>query len=381
MKKRICSKMLLAMVTVVLVFLCAGNALAFNTEDSGLNMVAVPPHNTGDYYDKFIADDSFGGVFYEGDVLVVNYVGDYADFTIPYSVSDADVTYRAVEYSLQFLECVKDYLGEMTEEYSIRMIDANEMTNKVDVLLGDYSEKSKAEIISNIDDEFGCSDFLNFLDGEGFTIKETIAYELPDTVSFEDIYDVSPYALERASNTIFSGMLIKVNSGYMTLGPATSSTVAYTAGHGFRQSIVQSGENMSANVYLGNITGSLSCIGTGVGHCNNAHKDWAIITALSSYTFTPIVTTATTNVRMGTPIYMYGAVSGITGGTVTRTNAIVNGMTGMCAGSYFCQGGDSGAAIFNDAQSPTTAYGIQSAAGYDANNNWVESYFTPFPVF
>lgn len=379
MKKRISSRMLLVMASIIFVFLCVGNAMASNTEGSGLSIPAAPLSND-DYYDKFIADDSFGGVYYEGDTLVVNYVGDYADFAIPYSISDADIEYRAVEYSLQFLECVKDYLGKMTEEYSIHLVDANEMTNKVDILLGNYSEESRAEIITIIDEEFGGSEFLNFLDGKEITIKNTIAYEQPDSALFEDFYDVNSYASERATKTVFSGMLIKVNDGYMTLGPATSSTEAYSAGHGFRSSIIQTGENMSAQVYSGNM-GLQYLIGNGVGHCTNARKDWAKITGVSSNTFFPIVNTVTSNVKAGTAIYMYGAVSKVTGGTVTRTNAVVNGMPGMCAGSYFCQPGDSGAAIFNSNQLPTTAYGIQSAAGYDANDNWVESYFTPFPVY
>lgn len=86
---------------------------------------------------------------------------------------------------------------------------------------------------------------------------------------------------------------------------------------------------------------------------------------------------------------MLGATSGETSGKITHTDISVaiapyEPMTGMCAGDYECNLGDSGAGIFDcrakDVLTVSTnanTYGIQSSGEF-LNGKWAGvSYFTP----
>ena len=353
------------MITFLLVLLGAGNTFAADVdvkETQSNNDIET-------YLHELESDNSFGGIYYDGDTLIINYVKSSNSLAVPYGMVDVDIEYRAVEYPIRLLEEVKEYLIPMMDEYNIYMLDANEMTNQVDIALSDFSEEKQNNVIALVNEQFGNTDFLNFINAEGYTVATTIAYEGSGGVASEEIADLD---IARSYFSAFSGMEIKVNSMYLTLGPATSATQAYTAGHAFQGygTVV-----CRRDVYVTN--GVVEhCIGQGVGYLGNGHTDWATISSNGS-TFAPIV--KTDSPTMGKPIYMWGARSGITAGTITRTGISVGNLNGMCAGSYSCQQGDSGAGIFDAQQSPSIAYGIQSGMGL-INGTWVESYFSPFPV-
>lgn len=326
------------------------------------------------YFAQYPLDEDFGGIYYDGDTLVVNYVGDSNNIVHPrvFTNVELDVEYRPVQYSLQLLESVKDYLGTMMDEHGILVLDANEMTNQVDVSLKESSDEIKTMIRALVSQQFGISEFLNFIDLSGVTVQSTVAYECPD-------YHFDKSFLRESRAGEYASMLpIMMNSGYYTLGPAVAENRGYTAGHGIPGSV-------DAAVYAVDLPVGIQgrLIGRAQGHYGGSEKDWALIS--SSVTLRPIVKLIPP--VMGRPVYMWGAVTTMSPGTITATNATVGAnapyrdLTGMCAASYECAQGDSGAGICNSnvINSDTAAYGVQSSAlFYTGTTTWAgTSYFTP----
>ena len=150
-----------------------------------------------------------------------------------------------------------------------------------------------------------------------------------------------------------------MNGGYYTLGPITSSQTAFSAGHGV--SIT------GTSVY----TGFLKLIGIAHGYYGGRYGDWSRISLGSNVDTAVQHRTASPVMRQS--VRMLGAVSGITNGSVSKTNIDVfadapwANLTGMCSATYSCQRGDSGAAIL---LSNNSCVGIQSSATFDVNGNW-----------
>ena len=122
---------------------------------------------------------AFGGFYYEGDTLIVNVVEGQpiAYHQTPSFFStypDVEVHYRTVKYSLDFLESVKDALVPQMSSLGISVLDANEATNQVDIYLSHTGEQVQSTIIQLIDNSFGISDFLNFIDYSNLSIRNNI---------------------------------------------------------------------------------------------------------------------------------------------------------------------------------------------------------------
>lgn len=116
---------------------------------------------------QLLSDDNFGGLYYndEGN-LVVNVVDTN---NIPKTLSEDEsitnnVTFQEVSYSLAALEAVCDSLVPHMDTLKIMALDANDVTNKVDVCLSDFSDQNKAQILALIDTELVSRDAINFID-------------------------------------------------------------------------------------------------------------------------------------------------------------------------------------------------------------------------
>lgn len=324
------------------------------------------------YFMQYPMDESFGGFYYDGETFVVNYVGSPSNIVQPKVFANAEksIEYRSVPYSLHLLESVKDYLGARMHEYGILVLDANEMTSQVDVSLKECSEEIKAAIEALVEQQFGSNECLNFIDLSGTTIQSTVAYERPDYHLFEQFLSKN-----RAMDCI-SMFPIRIDSGYYTLGPAVAANKGYTAGHG-----VSSGASVYTVDPVTVIPGFY--IGWAQAYYGGSNRDWSLISA--SVTLKPIVKLIPP--VAGASVYMWGAVTTMSPGTITATNVTVSAnipfkdLTGMCAASYKCAEGDSGAGIFNDnnINSVTASYGVQSSAlFYTGTTTWAgTSYFTP----
>lgn len=370
MKKRITSLLF----SLVIVFGMAIPTLAWvssNYETESFQSYSIDEIFKYEYelakdYCPTISEENFGGIYYDNDQLVVN-ITDFDLLTDSHSLSSQSATYMNAEFkvvknSLQDLELVKDFLTQYMNKYSINIVDANEITNQVDILLSDYTDTIINEIQVLVEKFFPGTDFLNFVDDSNHKIQSTVAYEQPT-----EYYSIDPHIVDFPASP---GISIKIGNGYYTLGPTTSSSTAFSAGHGFQN---------SQTVYLDTMPVPIN-IGTAQSYYGGKNKDWSSITGNSSVSFQN--NTSSTPSIVGASITMWGSVSGKTTGKITRTNVSVAAispyatLTGMCEGDYSCALGDSGAGIFNS--NISKHYGVQSSALFDKNNVWAgKSYFTP----
>ena len=148
MKKRIFCLVMAGVMLSLSISVSAANTSAadpfdhyddFTIEDFAAMNDMTAEQNMIRYFQDQVDNSSYGGIYYdENGVLVVNIVrANYDEFSaVPTTFSDGtSVEYRVVEYSLQELETVKDTLAGYMNQYRIAMLDANEMTNQVDVAL------------------------------------------------------------------------------------------------------------------------------------------------------------------------------------------------------------------------------------------------------
>lgn len=128
-----------------------------------------------DYYSAQTENEAFGGIFWEGDKLIINIVDGApgAAALIRKRYGDMGVEYRTVRYSLAGLEAVVDFLGRYMRAYSIQLLDANEVTNQVDVGTSDFSPENLNAIRALVESRFPGMDCLNFEDHRGMSIRFT----------------------------------------------------------------------------------------------------------------------------------------------------------------------------------------------------------------
>lgn len=322
----------------------------------------------------------FGGLYYEGDTLVVNVVAAQKSESLSSRFNEkapgaVNVEYRTVTYSLSELERIKNFLTEYMSDYSIMMLDANEITNQVDISLKDYSDDNIKSIKAAVLGCGGKTDYLNFIDSSNIEIRSTVGDKTDDNAPPFSLYGEIPdsFTAKASTTQYFTGGKIIIGNGVYTLGPALSASKAYSAGHGF-----------SGTADVKDLMGAK--IGSATGKFGGISGDWSKITLLRGEFF-PVVRKATP--IAGKQVYMLGATSGETSGKITHTDISVaiapyEPMTGMCAGDYECNLGDSGAGIFDcrakDVLTVSTnanTYGIQSSGEF-LNGKWAGvSYFTP----
>ena len=325
--------------------------------------------------------NEFGGLYYEGDTLVVNVVASQKTASLRLQLAqkapeDVDVEYRTVTYTLSELERIKDFLTGHMSDYSIMMLDANEITNQVDISLKDYSDDNIESIKAAVLSHGGKTDYLNFIDDSNNVIRSTVGYETDNNASPFSLYGKVPVSFTAKASTtqyLTGGKILIGNYAY-TLGPALSASKAYSAGHGF-----------SGPVDVKDLMGTK--IGSATSHLGSVSGDWSKITPYGGEFF-PVVAKATP--IAGKQVYMLGATSGETVGKITRTGVSVQSppyvtLTGMCEGNYECNPGDSGAGLFDSgakdvltASSNAKTYGIQSSGKFNEKGEWIgPSYFTP----
>ena len=328
-----------------------------------------------------MSSNEFGGLYYEGDTLVVNVIASQKATSLRPQLAqkapeDIDVEYRTVTYSLSELERIKNFLTGYMSDYSIMMLDANEITNQVDISLKDYSDDNIESIKAAVLSHGGKTDYLNFIDDSNNVIRSTVGYETDNNASPFSLYGKVPVSFTAKASTtqyLTGGKILIGNYAY-TLGPALSASKAYSAGHGF-----------SGTVDVKDLMGTK--IGSATSHLGSLSGDWSKITPYGGEFF-PVVAKATPIAgKLG---YMLGATSGETAGKITRTGVSVQfppyvTLTDMCEGNYECNPGDSGAGLFDSgakdvltASSNAKTYGIQSAGKFNEKGEWIgPSYFTP----
>lgn len=163
---------------LVLLAACAVAAVALSP---GKRQAAVPTSSTAPSTpakatpvpaEEFLAwadRADFGGLYYDEDgVLVVNIAGD-----IDHLEPRQGVRYEAVTYPLRELEAVKDFLAGYMDSYAILALDADEVTNQVEVCLRDYTQENMDQLQSLVAERYPSMDCLHFEDWSGRTISFT----------------------------------------------------------------------------------------------------------------------------------------------------------------------------------------------------------------
>lgn len=131
------------------------------------------------YYLARADQEDYGGIYYDEDgVLVVNVVGDVSDLP-----QKPGVRYREVTYPLGDLEAIKDFLTDYMEEYSIMTLDADEVTNQVDIGLKSYTQENMDQLRALVHDHYPDidTDCLHFEDHSDVTISSTVGQESTTT--------------------------------------------------------------------------------------------------------------------------------------------------------------------------------------------------------
>lgn len=367
---------------VLVITLMAALITNANATDSQLNTVG---HIDVDTIVNAIPEDTFGGIYVNSDgQIVVNIVGDQypSDTFAKGGRAGTDIIYNSVDISLSKLEEVHNILIPYMNQFSIIQLDANEVTNKLDIVVSTYDDDLLTFLENHIDLEHINISVLP----DGYEI--VIGSNQEETVQDTRL----PYTETRSvGSRIYPGARIRVGEGnaVCTVGPRLNSTQFYTCGH-----VLKDFGGASQNVYMQNyatVIPTWERIGS-IGSYNlGSRGDSAIVTLLygqlpssntlvgecGTYSYaTPIV---------GTAVQMMGSYSGVTGGTILSTNVTISveGVTlsNLAESSHPCVLGDSGAGIFsyNALTEPVSyCYGIQSCAIFTSSGAWVTSYFHQF---
>lgn len=359
MKKRAISMF----VALMLMVMAVGTALAVDTSASANQPdFDVSEKTRPMQIEKYIDSETFGGLYYDDDTLVVNIV---QGTTLPKDVLNkttdgSSIVIKYVPYSLSDLENIKENLTPYMENYGIILLDANEVTNQVDIGLSTYNTEIIADIkqlAKTLDANITDVNILNFIDYSNC--------EMTCSVGTVDLEDLSKKTEGTARLSYTAGTRIIIDHETYTLGPILTSTTAFTAGHGFsgQKSITTStGETIGTATSYYSSSGDYAKIKMGLGNFvapNNSFKDGVV----------------------GTRIRMIGASSGVTFGeilrvniTISPSNSTVGPISGISEGSYRSTFGDSGAAVLSE--QGTVAYGVHNSTLF-INNVGAKGYFTP----
>ncbi len=137
--------------------------------------LSADPYALQAYYLAWADREDYGGIYYDEDgVLVVNIAGDVSGLA-----PEPGVRYQEVTYPLERLEAVKDFLADYMAEYSIMMLDADEVTNLVDIGLKSYTQENMDQIRALVHDHYPDidTDCLHFEDYSDLTISFTAGQE------------------------------------------------------------------------------------------------------------------------------------------------------------------------------------------------------------
>ena len=118
-----------------------------------------------------LPDKNFGGYYRDADGnLVVNIVGSGPRDVFGLKADLQNIKFVQVKYPLSTLEKIVDTLVPHMREYGISLLDANDITNKIDIKLKDFSNKNISaikEFLSMTLTAEEIIDMLNFIDGAG----------------------------------------------------------------------------------------------------------------------------------------------------------------------------------------------------------------------
>ncbi len=393
MKTRNTSKKLFASLSVVLIIAIAIVTLSASSVEQAdsKNNSAVLIDTTIKAIKTDIPLEIFGGMHIdENGLVVINILENEQSkaYQFKSEINGCAVKYVFVDYSLEYLTSVIDILVEYMPEYHIATLDANDVTNAIDVEMYDFEYKTEVEELLA---RYITKDHINIsLLPEEISFQMTIAY-LDDADNMSDLgvlYNQFVTSNADSSLPIYPGMRIYKEGGVAaTAGPKISSSKFRTAGHTAYQVFNPDFFILSGGFYYE--IGSQSSIVFGA---NGDRLDVSVsqnsryqlpssnrfITGNGTYTLS-------SNYSVGMTVEMYGSFSGISAGVIQAVDQTVYSdefdrtIGNLVKASYTCMLGDSGGGVFSPDPMNTNSYcyGTQSMGVFLANSDIsLYSYFS-----
>lgn len=387
--KKICSMIF----SVVMVLVCSLPVYATKTEQNSINRDAAIAE--AEEYLENIPEEAFGGYYFdEQGQLVINIVNNAETYGAnEMTVDDFNlVRIEKVQYSLAELEAMKDVFEPYMVEYGIATLDANEVTNTIDIQVY-HEEDAILELIDGmdiVDKEIVNVSILQT------NISSLMAYAPPEKIpeEFEDMYKNDETESRIASTvTVYPGMVISFDVNlvtsdlktYATSGPRKNSTSFYSTGHAIEGLILKPDVyNWNWAYKLGAVTSSVWS--TSGDNCIIRTSGSGALPAENKFASGTGRYTLSTDYAVGDLIEGWGGYSGIVTGKILATNQTVTygGVTvrGLVYTNLQCQQGDSGGAVFTrNASSDTSAkcYGVLACGDflYEDDEISIGAYFSP----
>ncbi len=394
-------KKALSLLIFIGVFICAGFAIHASS-------VVVEDIVELQTVINMIPSDQYGGAFIDktGQTIInVKHGTDVSKISkIRLSGTMSSVQFNYVKYSLSELEAMKMALEPYMVAYNIASLDANEVSNTIDVEL--YTEND-ALLLLLADLAIVDQNIVNITTLNPDTVIQATYATAPPSEYPEEFlacYETNEGTAEQRATstyTIYPGMIISfVNSAtdqmFCTAGPRISSTQFHSVGH------AMTGPYMIPDVYhMGVKIGSAASkvLGQNGDRCTITVSNLGRLPATNCFSVGTGRYSISTNYVVGSTVELFGGVSGITSGTVLQKNMTLNVIIddngtptdlsddvtavigGLSKGNYPCKRGDSGGGVFSsNAQNDTSAkcYGIQSAGEFRGTSEVsTNSYFSP----
>ena len=376
--------------------LCCFALLPFSVGSSGAVEIIDVPESWDDVIQNVtmqygqIPEDYFGGYFLADDgSLVINVTKEYYESKEfkGCELSSRYVSFHIVEYSIIELESMKEALVPYMIEYGIASLDANEMTNTVDVELY-YENEDFSNLVKRI--PFIDSNVLRIsvLD-DGVSFDNAVLYEsdiLDQTLDEDDLYDINATMPELA---IYPGMLLRnvSDDAIFTAGPRSDDQTFFSAGHcasnGDRITMYY---NIPVSPPYSNHIGSVvySYFGASGDLCEIAVENLGVMPSGYEFENGHDYSIGYTCIA-GESVELLGGFSGLVSGEVLRTNVTVSYdgtiVGGLIRTSIRCQRGDSGGGLFSRnsySWGSGKAYGVLSGGLFSSGSSVSnESYFNP----
>lgn len=373
---------------LILLFVSAGSSGAVEIMDATVSRNEVIQNAMKQT--RQIPEEVFGGQYLdENGNLVIHVTKEYYEVqgSKVDSLTSNYVSFRIVEYSIQELESMKEALVPYMVEYGIASLDANEMTNTVDVELY-YENEDFSNLVKRI--PFIDSNVLRIsvLD-DGVSFDNAVLYEsdiLDQTLDEDDLYDINATMPELA---IYPGMLLRnvSDDAIFTAGPRSDDQTFFSAGHcasnGDRITMYY---NIPVSPPYSNHIGSVvySYFGASGDLCEIAVENLGVMPSGYEFENGHDYSIGYTCIA-GESVELLGGFSGLVSGEVLRTNVTVSYdgtiVGGLIRTSIRCQRGDSGGGLFSRnsySWGSGKAYGVLSGGLFSSGSSVSnESYFNP----
>lgn len=375
---------------MLLVFVTSSSVFAFTTTNQQSTRDQML--QTATKLVENIPTEGFGGQYFdESGHLVINVKKEFSETVntqLQKKVSE-HVKVRIVKYSLAELEEMKKAIIPYMTEYGIATLDANEVTQTIDIEL--YADNLQLyELIKSL--SIVDPEIVNVvvLDSD-IRFSNAVSYEPPDYNSAEAIINTMPTNRSTLPPlTIYPGMVLHnlTENGYFTAGPNSGYGTFYSAGH-----CTENGDYIGVYPAIPTTPPYSNHIGRVVGHCFSSSGDFCEIAVENLGALPNGLKFDNGNTYMlgytcytGDGVELLGGFSGLVSGSVSGTNVAkeFDGLIidGLIKTTIQCRRGDSGGGLYSRYSynnGSGKCYGVLTGGDFYVNSETsFNAYFSPF---